>query len=128
MKAMTPAQKLREVLVGPALEVVPGCFDALSAKLVADAGFKVTFMSGFAVSAARFGLPDTGLISFAEMLDSLRNCVSGAVRIPLIADGDTGIWQRTQRAAHGRRVCACRRRRCDDRGSSEPEEMWAYSR
>jgi 2-methylisocitrate lyase-like PEP mutase family enzyme len=90
MKAMTPAQKLREVLVAPGLEVVPGCFDALSAKLVADAGFKVTFMSGFAVSAARLGLPDTGLISFAEMLDSLRNCVSGAARIPLIGDGDTG--------------------------------------
>jgi 2-methylisocitrate lyase-like PEP mutase family enzyme len=87
---MTPAQKLREVLVGPALEVMPGCFDALSAKLVADAGFKVTFMSGFAVSAARLGLPDTGLISFAEMLDSLRNCASGAARIPLIGDGDTG--------------------------------------
>jgi len=90
MKAMTPAQRLREVLVAPGLEVMPGCFDALSAKLVADAGFNVTFMSGFAVSAARLGLPDTGLISFAEMLDSLRNCVSGAARIPLIGDGDTG--------------------------------------
>jgi len=90
MKAMTPAQKLREVLVAPGLEVVPGCFDALSAKLAADAGFKVTFMSGFAVSAARLGQPDTGLISFGEMLDNLRNCVSGAARIPLIGDGDTG--------------------------------------
>jgi len=87
---MTPAQKLREVLVAPGLEMVPGCFDALSAKLVNDAGFKLTFMSGFAVSAARLGLPDAGLISFAEMLDSLRNCVSGAERIPLIGDGDTG--------------------------------------
>src|SRR5215469_8331382 len=90
MEAMTPAQKLREVLAAPGLEVMPGCFDALSAKLVADAGFKVTFMSGFAVSAARLGLPDTGLISFAEMLDSVRSCASGAGAIPLIADGDTG--------------------------------------
>src|SRR5580704_10261561 len=69
---------------------MPGCYDALSAKLVADAGFKVTFMSGFAVSAARLGLPDTGLISFAEMLDSARNCAGGAGKVPLIADGDTG--------------------------------------
>ena len=69
---------------------MPGCYDALSAKLVAAAGFKVTFMSGFAVSAARLGLPDTGLISFAEMLDSLRNCCSAASNIPLIGDGDTG--------------------------------------
>jgi 2-methylisocitrate lyase-like PEP mutase family enzyme len=69
---------------------MPGCFDALSAKLVADAGYNVTFMSGFAVSAARLALPDTGLISFSEMLDSLRNCCSAAATIPLIGDGDTG--------------------------------------
>src|SRR5436190_7111058 len=68
---------------------MPGCYDALSAKLVADAGYKVTFMSGFAVSAARLGLPDTGLISFSEMLDTLRNCCA-ATAIPMIGDGDTG--------------------------------------
>jgi len=88
--AVTPAAKLRKLLAEPDIEVMPGCYDALSARLVADAGFKVTFMSGFAVSAARLGLPDTGLISFAEMLDSVRSCVSGAGQIPLIADGDTG--------------------------------------
>ena len=87
---MSPAQKLRELLAEPNVEIMPGCFDALSAKLVTDAGFKVTFMSGFAVSAARLGLPDTGLISFAEMLDSLRNCCNAAAKIPLIGDGDTG--------------------------------------
>jgi 2-methylisocitrate lyase-like PEP mutase family enzyme len=88
--AVTPADKLRKLMAAPNIEVMPGCYDALSAKLVAEAGFKVTFMSGFAVSAARLGLPDTGLISFAEMLDSVRSCVSGAGTIPLIADGDTG--------------------------------------
>ena len=87
---MTPAQTLRKLLAEPNIEIMPGCFDAMSAKLVAAAGFKVTFMSGFAVSAARLGLPDTGLISFAEMLDSLRNCASAAAKIPLIGDGDTG--------------------------------------
>jgi 2-methylisocitrate lyase-like PEP mutase family enzyme len=69
---------------------MPGCFDALSAKLIANAGFRVGFMSGFAVSAARLGMPDTGLISFAEMLDSLRGCCAAAAKIPLIGDGDTG--------------------------------------
>ena len=87
---MTPAQRLREILAQPNLEIMPGCYDALSAKLVTDAGFQVTFMSGFAVSAARLGLPDTGLISFTEMLDSLRNCCSAAGKVPLIGDGDTG--------------------------------------
>jgi 2-methylisocitrate lyase-like PEP mutase family enzyme len=48
------------------------------------------FMSQFAVSAARLGLSDTGLISFVEMLDSLRSCCSAARDVPLIGDGDTG--------------------------------------
>src|SRR5689334_8316903 len=90
MMHVTPTDNLRKVLAAPNIEVMPGCYDALSAKLIAAARFKVTFMSGFAVSAARLGLPDTGLISFAEMLDSVRSCVSGAATIPLIADGDTG--------------------------------------
>jgi 2-methylisocitrate lyase-like PEP mutase family enzyme len=87
---LSAAQKLSELLAQKDIAVMPGCFDALSAKLVADAGFKVTFMSGFAVSAARLGLPDTGLISFSEMLDNLRNCCAAASKIPLIGDGDTG--------------------------------------
>jgi 2-methylisocitrate lyase-like PEP mutase family enzyme len=87
---LTPAQTLRDLLAQPNIEIMAGCHDALSAKLVADAGFKVTFMSGFAVAAARLGLPDTGLISFAEMLDSLRNCCAAAGKVPVIGDGDTG--------------------------------------
>jgi 2-methylisocitrate lyase-like PEP mutase family enzyme len=87
---MTAAQTLRDLLARPGIEIMPGCYDALSAKLVADHGFKVMFMSGFAVSAARLGLPDTGLISFTEMLDSLRNCCAAAGKVPLIGDGDTG--------------------------------------
>ena len=50
----------------PGLVLMPCCFDALSAKLIERAGFALTFMSGFAVSASRLGLPDTGLISFGE--------------------------------------------------------------
>jgi 2-methylisocitrate lyase-like PEP mutase family enzyme len=80
---------LRELLKSPGLLQMPCCFDALSAKLVEQAGFPLTFMSGFAVSAARLALPDTGLISYAEMLDQGRNIVS-AVNIPVIGDADTG--------------------------------------
>jgi 2-methylisocitrate lyase-like PEP mutase family enzyme len=87
---VTSAERLRDLLAQPDIEIMPGCYDGLSAKLVAEAGYKVAFMSGFAVSAARLGLPDTGLISFAEMLDSLRNCCFAAGGVPLIGDGDTG--------------------------------------
>ncbi|MEO5374946.1 MAG: isocitrate lyase/PEP mutase family protein [Alphaproteobacteria bacterium] len=68
---------------------MPCCFDALSARLVERAGFDLTFMSGFAVAAARLGVPDTGLISYGEMVDQGRN-ICGAVSIPVIGDGDTG--------------------------------------
>jgi 2-methylisocitrate lyase-like PEP mutase family enzyme len=107
----TPVQQLRELLSQPSLEIMPGCHDALSAKLVADAGYKVAFMSGFAVSAARLGLPDTGLISFGEMLDTLRNGCAAAGRMPLIGDGDTGYGnalnvQRTV-AEYARAGAAC---------------------
>jgi 2-methylisocitrate lyase-like PEP mutase family enzyme len=68
---------------------MPCCWDALSARLIERAGFPLTFMSGFAVSAARLGLPDTQLISYAEMLDQ-GAALCGAVSIPVIGDADTG--------------------------------------
>jgi 2-methylisocitrate lyase-like PEP mutase family enzyme len=68
---------------------MPCCYDALSARLIEEAGFPLTFMSGFAVSASRLCAPDTGLISLGEMLDQGRN-ICQAVGIPVIGDGDTG--------------------------------------
>jgi len=68
---------------------MPCCWDALSARLIERAGFPLTFMSGFAVSAARLALPDTQLISYGEMLDTGR-ALCGAVSIPVIGDADTG--------------------------------------
>ena len=84
------AAKLRRLIAeheGPL--VMPCCFDALSARLIEQAGFPLTFMSGFAVSAARLGLPDTGLISYGEMIDQGRN-ICAAVEMPIIGDCDTG--------------------------------------
>ncbi|MFQ5936263.1 MAG: oxaloacetate decarboxylase [Acidiferrobacterales bacterium] len=86
---MSAAQRLRELLAEPSIIVTPSCFDALSARLIERAGFHATFMGGFAVSAARIGMPDTGLISYTEMVDQGRNICS-AVSIPVIGDGDTG--------------------------------------
>ncbi len=88
-EAASPAARLRDLLDRPGLIVMPCCFDAHSAKLIARAGFPLTFMSGFAVAATRLGLPDTGLISYGEMLDQGRN-ICAAVSIPVIGDGDTG--------------------------------------
>ena len=83
------AAALAQLLEQPGLLTMPCCFDGLSARLVQAAGFPLTFMSGFAVSATRLGAPDTGLISYAEMVDQGRN-ICAAVNIPVIGDGDTG--------------------------------------
>jgi 2-methylisocitrate lyase-like PEP mutase family enzyme len=68
---------------------IPSCFDALSAKLIEQANFKVTFMSGFAASASRIGSPDLGLMTFSEVFDQANN-ICNAIEIPMIVDGDTG--------------------------------------
>ncbi len=83
------ADRLRDLLVRPGLLLMVGCYDALSAQLVERAGFPLTFMSGFGVSAARLGLPDAGLLSYGEVVDQARNICS-AVSIPVLGDGDTG--------------------------------------
>jgi 2-methylisocitrate lyase-like PEP mutase family enzyme len=89
MTKPSQAQALREILSEDTCHVMPCCWDGLSAKMIGDAGFRFSFMSGFAVSASRIGAPDTGLISFGEMLDQGRN-ICAATNIPIIGDGDTG--------------------------------------
>ena len=85
----SPADRLRALLAEEQCRVMPCCFDALSARLVEQAGCPLTFMSGFSVAAARAGLPDTGLLTVTEMVDQGRS-ICDAVRIPVIGDGDTG--------------------------------------
>jgi 2-methylisocitrate lyase-like PEP mutase family enzyme len=86
----SPADRLRALLNRPGILLMPGCHDAMSARLIEEAGFELGFMSGFAVSAARLGMPDTGLISYAELVDQGQN-ICRAVSIPMIGDGDTGF-------------------------------------
>ena len=83
------ADQLRQLLATGKLFVTPCCGEALTAKLIQQAGFELTFVSGFGISASRLGLPDTGLISFGEMFNQVQN-IAEAVSIPLLVDGDTG--------------------------------------
>lgn len=83
------AERLRRLLAEDRCHVMPCCFDALSARLIEQEGYELTFMSGFAASAARIGAPDLGLMSYGEVVDQARN-IAAATRLPLIADGDTG--------------------------------------
>jgi 2-methylisocitrate lyase-like PEP mutase family enzyme len=86
---MTQAARLRALLEEDRCHIMPCCFDALSAKLIEQEGFALTFMSGFAASASRIGAPDLGLMSYGEVADQARN-IAEAITIPLLGDGDTG--------------------------------------
>ncbi|BBN14304.1 protein MpMLS1b [Marchantia polymorpha subsp. ruderalis] len=88
-QTQSQAARLREILAKPGVQLAPACFDGLSARLVEQAGFEYAFMGGFAVSAARLGAPDMGLLSYGEVLDQGR-LITQAVSIPIIGDGDNG--------------------------------------
>ena len=81
--------RLRALLTKPGCHMMPCCYDGLSARLVEQAGFPVTFASGFSVSASH-GLPYTGLLSYGEMRSSMSRISNSLKRIPCIGDGDTG--------------------------------------
>lgn len=83
------ADKLKNLLDQKDIIVMPGCYDALSAKLIEREKLNAGFMSGFAVSSTKLGMPDTGLISFSEMAEQVRN-ICNVTSIPIIFDGDTG--------------------------------------
>ncbi len=80
---------LREALETNKPLVLPGCYDALGARLIGQAGFDGVYMTGFGTTAGLLGRPDVGLLGLAEMVDNARRIVS-AIDIPLLADADTG--------------------------------------
>jgi 2,3-dimethylmalate lyase len=81
--------RLRELLAGDRLVVAPGAYDALSARLVEQAGFDVVYLTGYGATASLLGRPDVGLLGMSEMADQARRFV-GTVAIPVVADADNG--------------------------------------
>jgi 2-methylisocitrate lyase-like PEP mutase family enzyme len=83
-----PTTRLRQLLTSAPL-VVPGCYDAMSAKVLEHAGFPAVYMTGYGTSLALLGLPDAGLATMSEMHLNARY-IANAVRVPVIADADNG--------------------------------------
>src|ERR1035437_3494910 len=83
------ASVLRRALERRAALVVPGCHDALSARIVESAGFEATQVSGFGLAGSLLGKPDVGLVDMKDVLD-ITGHIARAVRIPVMADIDTG--------------------------------------
>lgn len=69
--------------------VLPGCYDALGARLVEQADFDAVYMTGFGTAAGLAGRPDVGLLGLSEMVDNARR-ITAAVDVPVVADADTG--------------------------------------
>ena len=85
---MNARQVLKQLLQRKTLLVAPGCFNGLSARLVEEAGFEAAYLSGGAV-ARSMGIPDIGLVTMSESIERAVEVVS-AIKIPIIADADTG--------------------------------------
>jgi 2,3-dimethylmalate lyase len=85
---MTGAQGIRDAVAADAV-LMPGVYDALTARIAARVGFDVVFISGYSVSAARLGEPDFGFLTQTEMTEAARS-VCRVSEAPVIVDADTG--------------------------------------
>jgi 2,3-dimethylmalate lyase len=86
---MRNAQLIRRALVEHGQLIMPGVYDALSAKIAARAGFEVIFITGYSISATLLGEPDFGLLTQTEVVGAARRICS-VVDTPVIVDADTG--------------------------------------
>lgn len=87
--AVRATTRLRELIASGRTAFVPGCFNAVSARVVELAGFPAVYMSGYGTSVAQIGLPDVGFATMSEMHGNAR-WIANAVAIPVIADADNG--------------------------------------
>jgi 2-methylisocitrate lyase-like PEP mutase family enzyme len=81
---------LRRRLADGASVLMPGAWDALSARLAAEAGFSTVFLSGYCVSGTQLGLPDYGLLTQTEMAEQARRTTAANPGLDVVVDGDTG--------------------------------------
>lgn len=80
---------LKKLILDPAILIMPGAHDALSARIIEQVGFKAISLGGAACSICSLGKPDVGLVTLTEMTTHIRN-IAEAVDVPVFADGDTG--------------------------------------
>jgi len=81
---------LDSLLTQKEILILPGAYDALSARAAAHAGAKAVYMSGFGVVGSAYGVPDIGLIGPDQMAERVRAIAAAVVPVPLVADGDNG--------------------------------------
>ena len=87
---MNTKQQLKQLVEARNGLIVPGAFNALSAKVIADLGFKAIYITGAGVTNMWFGMPDQGFMGLAEIADHTAR-IRDAVDVPLLVDADTGF-------------------------------------
>ncbi len=87
---MSTRKKLKELVAAKRGVIVPGAFNALSARVIADLGFEAIYVTGAGVTNMWFGMPDQGFMGLAEIADHTAR-IRDAVEVPLIVDADTGF-------------------------------------
>jgi 2-methylisocitrate lyase-like PEP mutase family enzyme len=86
---ISPCKAFRQLLSNESIVIAPGAYNALTARLAENQGFKCIHVGGNGISCSLLGMPDMGFLSLSQILDVIRG-ITGAVRIPVIADADTG--------------------------------------
>jgi 2-methylisocitrate lyase-like PEP mutase family enzyme len=86
---MRPTTRLRQLLASGRTIVAPGCYNALTAKILDAVGFPALYMTGYGTSLSLLGMPDAGLATMTEMHQNARH-IANAVKVPVIADADNG--------------------------------------
>jgi len=81
---------LHRLLAAPEILVAPGCYDALTALLIEEAGFDAAYLSGASIAYGRIGRPDIGLVGMDEVAATVA-AIRERIAIPLIVDIDTGF-------------------------------------
>jgi 2,3-dimethylmalate lyase len=90
MKSVSAAMRLRELINAPELLVMPGAYDALSARLIARAGFAAVMAGGFAAAGTLLGEPDAGQMTLNDYAEHYGR-IAAAIDVPLFVDADTGF-------------------------------------
>src|SRR6266700_4411724 len=86
---MRATSQLRRLLKSGQPLFVTGCYNTLSARILADVGFTAVYMTGYGTSLSLLGMPDAGLATMTEMHLNARY-IANAVPVPVIADADNG--------------------------------------
>ncbi len=89
MERKSITKKARELIERKGIVVVPGTYDALTAKIAESVGFEMIFHSGYGTAASLLGQPDVGLVCFKEMCERVKY-MARAINVPLLCDADTG--------------------------------------